>query len=236
MTRPAPPVSPDVAGGDVVAVGHEIGRIASEGTIIGRAEPYAKVFASSRQVKRAAGVMAWAILEDIALDAHLNDHGRLVATTNVRRIADNLGVSQNTVATHLTRLRDAGFVLHEEGDHDDTGRYTTSRYILDPSACVERLTHTPSRHDPADTTDHDPSPSPIAATHDTTDETDHESAPPARTNLMPTTRWTITRQPIGPNRPQSPNLDRVPNLGTRTRRPCPNPWDTVNWDTTTKKK
>ncbi len=99
--------------------------------------------------------MAWAILEDIALDAHLNDHGRLVATTNVRRIADNLGVSKNTVATHLARLRDAGFVLHEEGDHDDTGRYTVSRYVLDPSACVERFTHTPARNQRTVTDDPD---------------------------------------------------------------------------------
>ena len=88
--------------------------------------------------------MAWAILEDITLDAHLDVEGRLVADTNVIRIAANLGVSKNTVATHLTRLRDAGFVLHEEGHHDPTSRYTTSRYVLDPSACVERFTHTPS--------------------------------------------------------------------------------------------
>ena len=48
----------------------------------------AKVFASSRHVKRAVGATAWVILEDIALDATIDDRGRLVADTSVRQIAD----------------------------------------------------------------------------------------------------------------------------------------------------
>lgn len=128
---------------DVVAFGQEIGRVLSDGRIIGRAEPYAKVFPSSREVKRAVGVVAWAVLEDIALDARIDSRGRLVATTNVRRIADNLGMSKNAVTKHLARLRDHGFVLHEEQRHASSGRYLTSWYILDPSACIERFTTTP---------------------------------------------------------------------------------------------
>jgi hypothetical protein len=129
---------------DVVAFGHEIGRALSDGRIVGRAEPFAKVFASSRAVKRAVGLVAWAILEDIALDAHLDDTGRLIATTNVRRIATNLAINKDTAAKHLARLRDYGFVLQEEGGHSPTGRWETCRYILDPSACLERFTHTPT--------------------------------------------------------------------------------------------
>ena len=91
---------------DVVAFGHEIGRALSDGRIVGRAEPFAKVFASSRAVKRAVGLVAWAILEDIALDAHLDDTGRLIATTNVRRIATNLAINKDTAAKHLARLRE----------------------------------------------------------------------------------------------------------------------------------
>ncbi|MBW3578866.1 MAG: helix-turn-helix domain-containing protein [Actinobacteria bacterium] len=128
---------------DVVAFGQEIGRVLSDGRIVGRAEPFAKVFASSRAVKRAVGVTAWAILEDIALDASLDAEGRLVAETNVRRIADNLGLSKNTVTKHLGKLREHGFVLHEEQRDDGSGRYETSRYVLDPSACLERFTHAP---------------------------------------------------------------------------------------------
>jgi hypothetical protein len=129
---------------DVVAFGHEIGRALSDGRIVGRAEPFAKVFASSRAVKRAVGLVAWAILEDIALDAHLDDTGRLIATTNVRRIATNLAINKDTAAKHLARLRDYGFVLQEEGGHSASGRWETCRYILDPSACLERFTHTPT--------------------------------------------------------------------------------------------
>ena len=128
---------------DVMAFGQEVGRVLSDGRIVGRAEPFAKVFASSRAVKRAVGLAAWTILEDIALDARLDDTGRLVAETNVRRIAANLGVGKNAVSRHLARLRQCGFVLHEELRDEGSGRYEFSRYVLDPSACIERFTATP---------------------------------------------------------------------------------------------
>jgi hypothetical protein len=133
---------------DVMSFGHEVGRVLSDGRIVGRAEPYAKVFASSRAVKRAVGLTAWAVLEDIALDARLDDGGRLVAETNVRRIAANLGIGKNAVSRHLANLRDYGFVLHEELRDTESGRYEVSRYVLDPSACIERFTHTPASSQP----------------------------------------------------------------------------------------
>ncbi|HSJ44241.1 MAG TPA: winged helix-turn-helix domain-containing protein, partial [Euzebyales bacterium] len=128
---------------DVVAFGREVGRVLSDGRIVGRAEPFAKAFASSREVKRAVGATAWVILEDIALDAAIDDRGRLVAHTSVRQIADHLGLNKTPVARHLARLRDHGFVLHEEARDHASGRWDASRYLLDPSACVERFTHTP---------------------------------------------------------------------------------------------
>ena len=88
------------------------------------------------------------ILEDIALDATIDAHGRLVADTSVRQIADNLGLNKPTVARHLARLRDYGFVLHEEARDHASGRWDASRYVLDPSACVERFTHTPASEQP----------------------------------------------------------------------------------------
>jgi hypothetical protein len=60
---------------DVMAFGQEVGRVLSNGRIVGRAVPYAQVFASGRAVKGAVGVTAWAVLEDIALDARLDDRG-----------------------------------------------------------------------------------------------------------------------------------------------------------------
>jgi len=65
--------TPDLLPGqarDVVTFGHETARVMSNGAIVGRSEPFAKVFASWRAVKRKVGVTAWAILEGIALDAH----------------------------------------------------------------------------------------------------------------------------------------------------------------------
>ena len=134
---------------DVMAFGQETGRVLSDGRIIGRSEPFAKVFQSSRLVKQAVGLTAWGILEDIALDAILDAEGRLVAETSARRIADNLGINKETVTRHLARLRDYGFVLHEEVRHRGSGRYETARYVLDPSACLERFTTTPPRRQSA---------------------------------------------------------------------------------------
>jgi DNA-binding transcriptional ArsR family regulator len=129
-----------------MAFGQEFGRALSDGRIVGRAEPFAKVFPSSRAVKRAVGLVAWAILEDIALDARIDDAGRLVSEANVRRIAANLGISKNTVTQHLATLREYSFVLREEVRDEASGRYELTRYVLDPSACIERFTVTPSAH------------------------------------------------------------------------------------------
>ena len=130
-----------------------------DGRIIGRAEPFAKVFSSSRDVKgRSAGPRG-----SSSKTPPSTSRGRLVADTTVRQIAAHLGLNKSTVARHLARLRDYGFVLHEEA-RDASGRWNTSRYVLDPSACVERFTHTP----PAD----QPSLPPCPALDDPVDSTD----------------------------------------------------------------
>lgn len=131
---------------DVVAFGHEVGRVLSDGRIVGRAEPFAKVFASSRDVKRAVGATAWVILEDIALDAVIDDRGRLVADTSGRRIAANLGLNKNTVARHLARIRDHGFVLHEEARDRASGRWDTARYVPRPIGVRRTLHPHPTSH------------------------------------------------------------------------------------------
>lgn len=136
--------------GDAMQFGQEYGRVLSDGRVIGRAEPFAKVFTSSRALKRAIGLAAWAVLEDIALDATLDERGRLVAETNVRRIAENLDLNKGTVSKHLRRLRDHGVVLQEEYRNTALGRYEVYRYVLEPSACVERFTHTPTAERPSE--------------------------------------------------------------------------------------
>jgi hypothetical protein len=67
--------------------------------------------AAGRVVCRAVGTTAWAVLADIALDAEADAHGNLVAATNVRRIAGDLGISKDTAARALGGLVDAGLVV-----------------------------------------------------------------------------------------------------------------------------
>lgn len=148
---------------DALVFGQETGRVTADGRIVGRAEPFIKVFEGSRVVKRAVGTLAWAILEEIGLDARIDDRGRLVAHTNVRRIAANLGISKNTVVEHLGRLRSFGFVFRESRRHGTTGRYSSSHYVLDPSACIERFTATQPRRAPR------PKPWDVAASQSTGD-------------------------------------------------------------------
>jgi hypothetical protein len=70
----------------------------------------ALVTAAARKLWRAVGTTAWAVLCDVALDAEPDSEGRLVAATNVRRIADHLGISKDTAARALARLHDAGLI------------------------------------------------------------------------------------------------------------------------------
>jgi DNA-binding transcriptional MocR family regulator len=81
-------------------------------------------------------------------EATIDERGRLVADRSVRETAANLGLNKTTVARHLARLRDRGFVLDEEARDHTSRRWDTSRYVLDPSACVEQFTDTPPAEPP----------------------------------------------------------------------------------------
>ncbi len=83
----------------------------------------------SRQARRRLGTTAWAVLEDVTLDARLGDQGRLEAVTNVRRIALRLGISKDTAAWALRRLADAGLV-ERQSRRGETGTFTASVYLL----------------------------------------------------------------------------------------------------------
>ncbi len=75
------------------------------------------------------GTTAWAVLEDVALDAHLDDHGRLLAVTNVRRISLQLGISKDTAARALLRLADAG-LIQRQSRRNETGEFAGSVYVV----------------------------------------------------------------------------------------------------------
>jgi hypothetical protein len=87
------------------------------------------VTAGARKLCRAVGATVWAVLCDVALDAEADAGGRLVAATNVRRIADHLGISKDTAARALARLGHAGLVGRGSA-RSESGRFTTSTYVV----------------------------------------------------------------------------------------------------------
>jgi DNA-binding transcriptional MocR family regulator len=87
------------------------------------------VTAGARKLCRAVGATAWAVLCDVTLDAEPDPEGRLVAATNVRRIADHLGISKDTAARAFARLTNAGLIGRQSG-RSSTGRFTASTYAV----------------------------------------------------------------------------------------------------------
>ena len=85
---------------------------------------------SRRELRRQLGPVAWCALEDMAEDAHVDPLGRRVAVTSVRRLAANLGVSKDTAARALLRLRHVGLVEPLAAPRGDTGRFGHATYLV----------------------------------------------------------------------------------------------------------
>jgi hypothetical protein len=113
-------------------------------------------------VRRIVGVTAWCVLEEIVLDATAAE-GALVAYTNVRRLAAQLGISKDTVARALQRLAGAGVVRRVAGIRGERGALPTSSYVVDLSAVdgitVDETARASTRAGAAST----PAPSPASA-------------------------------------------------------------------------
>lgn len=101
----------------------------------------------SRVLKRSLGPTAWAVLEDVVLDA-VRKEGRWLARTSTRCVADHLGLTPGTVSRAMARLCTEGIVHREDRRHVDTGRFDESVYLVEPLAglrpCVD-LPHTADR-------------------------------------------------------------------------------------------
>lgn len=96
---------------------------------LGRGDPPGlHVGPASRQLRRALGAMAWAVLEEVVLDARPTGSD-LVAQTNVRRLAASLGISKDTAARAVARLSDAG-LLRRQDAHRQSGRFMASTYVV----------------------------------------------------------------------------------------------------------
>jgi hypothetical protein len=91
----------------------------------------------SRDLRRRLRPVEWVVLEDVALDAVL-DNGRAVAATSARRIADGLGIDPGIAASALRRLRSLGLVEHDRAD-GAASRFGLSVYVLVPTPGIELM-------------------------------------------------------------------------------------------------
>ena len=82
--------------------------------------------ADCRPLRRALRPLVWVTLEEVALDAVVED-GRLVARTSARQIADRLGIDPTTAAEALADLRKRGLVTPGAGE-GPAGRFGLSVY------------------------------------------------------------------------------------------------------------
>jgi DNA-binding GntR family transcriptional regulator len=94
-----------------------------------------RVTAEARALRRAVGVTAWCVLEELVMDASVDARGRFVASTNVRRLAASLGVSKDTAARAVARLVRAGVVERNTNARGERGTFPTAVYVID----VERV-------------------------------------------------------------------------------------------------
>ena len=77
--------------------------------------------ADCRPLRRALRPLVWVTLEEVALDAVVED-GRLVARTSARQVAERLGIDPGTAAAALRDLRKRGLVT----SFRETGRRAAS--------------------------------------------------------------------------------------------------------------
>ena len=116
-----------------------------------------------RSIRRSIGVTAWAVFEDVVMDAVMTD-GRALSATSARRVAEHLGVTPATAAAALRRLRQRGLLEHERlsGPHGRFGLSVYRMHLVDGvalSPCVEEpntaLPRAQDRHAAPETRCHD---------------------------------------------------------------------------------
>jgi hypothetical protein len=94
----------------------------------GRRDGAVLVSTACRPLRRKLRPVAWAVLEDVAMDAVVED-GRLIARTSARRLAQDLGIDPGTAAGALRLLRQRQ-LLFLERESGPAGRFGLSIYVL----------------------------------------------------------------------------------------------------------
>ncbi len=90
--------------------------------------------------------MAWAILEDIALDARIDPTAASSPPRTCGRSRTTSGCPRTPSPATSPDCATPGSYSTKKATTTTPAGYTVSRYVLDPSACVERFTHTPIPH------------------------------------------------------------------------------------------
>ena len=72
-------------------------------------------------VERAVGLVAMAMLEDLAMDADLDERGRWCRRRTCVASPTTRVSSKTTVQRHIVKLREDVFVLHEENRDETSG-------------------------------------------------------------------------------------------------------------------
>jgi hypothetical protein len=90
--------------------------------------PAVVVSAASRALRRSLRPLVWVTLEEVALDAAVED-GKLVARTSARQVAERLGLDAISAAGALRLLRQRG-LLALERENGPAGRFGLSVYML----------------------------------------------------------------------------------------------------------
>jgi hypothetical protein len=102
---------------------------------------------ASRTLIRQVGPTAWAVLQDVSLDARREDD-LWVAQTSVRRVAGHLGLTPGTVARSLARLCAAGLLHREDRRDAGSGRFVASIYVVVPTRAISPCVDLPYTVEP----------------------------------------------------------------------------------------
>ncbi len=102
--------------------------------------------ARSSEFRRRVGANACVVLEELLLGASVRPSGEVVSRATVRALAERTGLSKDTVARSLQRLRKAAAFTVEPERHDDSGRFVSVRYLVDLTTLpIELVTVEPAR-------------------------------------------------------------------------------------------
>jgi len=94
------------------------------------------------RILRKIGPAAWVVLERLAIRTATTTRGSQ-ADTNVRELADDLGISKDTVARSVNKLIAAKVVRRTTFAQDEAGRFASRTYLVDLSKAGLRVLDVP---------------------------------------------------------------------------------------------